>query len=191
MGLSITRTDARLGIETTPGRFDMESRRASLELHQKQAKVNIESELPKVLIDQYEAFASAGLKNSGDQAREAADLGYQQVMEFIGKVAEDGDTFAQIESGGNPIASFAERDAFPEKEFGLGFIPTTGPKFDVTGELNIQAEPNAEGVNNGVEGNYIPAQLNVNYTPAVVRIYMMNNPSINISFTGGNIDTYI
>lgn len=191
MGLSITRTDAQIGIETTPGKWDMESRRASLELHQKHAKVNMESEKPTVLIDQYEAFASAGLKNNRDLLKELSELAYQQAMEYIGKVAEDGDTLSHIESGGNPIADMAERDSAPVKEFGLGFIPAAGPRFDVTGSLKIEAEPNGAGIHNGVEGNYIPAQLNVNYTPAVVKIYMKNYPSVHISYQGGNIDTYI
>lgn len=191
MGLTMTRTDARLGMETTPGKYNMESRRASLELHQKQAKVNIKTELPKVLIDQYECFAEAGLKNSADLSKEQSELAYQQVMEFIEKTAEDGDQLAKIELGGTPIADIAERDAFPEKEFGLAFIPSTGPKFDVTGSLDIEAVRNWEGVNNGVEINYQPAQLDTNYTPSVLRIYMQSYPSLNISYQGRNVDTYV
>lgn len=191
MGLTITRTDARLGMETTPGKFNMETRRASLELHQKQARVNINTELPKVFIDQYECFAEAGLKNSSDLLKEQSEMAYQQAIEFIGKTAEDGDQLAKIELGGNPIADMAERDAYPEKEFGLAFIPVSSPKFDVTGSLDIEAERNWEGVTNGVEINYLPAQLDINYTPASLRIYMQSYGSLNISYQGRNVDTYI
>ena len=85
MALTISRIDTQLEYQRTPSKLDIETRNASLELHQKQAKVNIHTELPKVIIDQYECFASAGLKGNYDFTREAAQRGYQQVLDFIGR----------------------------------------------------------------------------------------------------------
>jgi len=82
-------------------------------------------------IDQSEAFASAGYKNMLDLFRESAQYARQHALEYIGKVAEDGDRFAAIELGGNPIAEMAESDAYPEKEFVIDYIPKVGPRFDV------------------------------------------------------------
>jgi len=182
MSIEINRTNAQLGIERTPSRLEMRSESARLELHQKHAKVNIRTELPKVKIDQYEAFASAGLKNCYDLIREISQRAYQHVLEYIGKVAEDGDTLAAIERGGNPIADIAERDAYTEHEFGYNYIPKARPKIEVTGSLKFYPERNAEGVNNGVEGRFIPGSLKINYTPAKVKIYMKQYPSISIKY---------
>lgn len=191
MGLEISQTYARIGVDRTPSRLEIQQERARLELHQKQAQINIHTELPKVQIDQYEAFASAGLKNYLDLTKEAAERGYQQVMEFIGTKASDGDMLAAVENKGNPIASIAERDAYPEHEFGLDYIPKVGPKITVTGSVQLDPEKNSAGVNNGVEGNYIPPNINFNYTPSQVSIYMKQYASINFRYTGNNIDTYI
>lgn len=188
MGLTISLTDAQLEYERTPSKLDMESQGARLELHQKHAKVNIHTELPRVIIDQYECFASAGLKGNYDFTKEAAQLGYQQVLEFIGKNAEDGNMLAAIERGGNPIAAIAKRDSDPVHEFGLDFIPKARPKIDIIGDINFDPERNSEGTNNGVEGSYYPGSVNISFSPASINIYMKQYPSISFEYTGNILD---
>lgn len=182
MGLSIRTTNIQLGIERTPSSLQIETQNAGLELHQKHAEVNITTEKPRVLIDQYECFAEAGLKNNYDFSREAAQLGYQQLMKYIGETASDGNTLAAIERGGNAISSIAARKASPEKNFGLAFIPQSRPKIDVTGSLDLQWDRNGEGIYNGVEGNYIPGYANINFEPTKINIFVKQYPSINIKY---------
>lgn len=192
MGLTISQTNAQIGIDRTPSFMEIRSTNAKLELHQKQARINIHTEQVKVEIDQYEARASAGMKNNFDFLKDAAVRGYQQAIEFIGKKAADGDTLAAIERGGNPIADIAERDAYPEHEFGYDYIPKVGPTFNVTGSVTFDPEPNGQGIHNGVEGNYIPGDLSINYTPAKVEIYLKQYASINFRYEPDNkIDAYI
>ena len=191
MALSINTTDIRLEYERIASSLSIETRSAKLELHQKHAKVNIKTEKPRILIDQYECFASAGLKNNYDFIREAAQRGYQNAIEVIGKKAQDGRMLAAIEKGGNPIAVIARRDSFPEHEFGLDFIPKASPKFDVTGDLQIEPERNWEGVNNGVEGNYVPGNVNIGYTPGKVSVNVLQYPSVEIKYLGNNVDASI
>jgi hypothetical protein len=190
MGLTIRTTDIQLGIETTPGQWDIRTQSAKLEMHQKHAKVNIRTEKPRVLIDQYECFAEEGLKNNYDFTKEAAQRGYQQAMEFIGKTAQDGYTLAAIENGGNPIAAIAKRDSSPQKEFVLAIIPRSRPKIDVTGNVDIQWDRNWEGVMTGIEGRYIPGFVDANYNPGKVNIYVKQYPSVDIKYDG-NIDVSI
>ena len=190
MGLSIRTTNIQLGIERIPSRLQMETRIAKLELHQKHAKVNITSEKPKVIIDQYQCFAEAGLKNNGDFIREAAQRGYQQVMDYIGQTAQDGNSLAAIEKGGNPIAAIAARKFSPEKSFGLAFIPQSRPKIDVTGRLDIQWDRNWEGVNTGVEGKYIPGYAKMDFEPARINIYVKQYPLVEIKYEN-NVDLSI
>lgn len=191
MALSITTTDIQLAYERMPPNLSIQTNQARLELHQKHAKINIETEKPRVLIDQYECFASAGLKNNYDLISEIASRAKQGVLEFIGKTAEDGKALAAIERGGNPIAAIAKRDAFPEHEFVLDFIPKTGPKFEVTGDIKIDPERNAEGIHNGVEANFIPGNIIIDYTPGRINISVLQYPSVNIEYSGSNFDTKI
>jgi len=82
-------------------------------------------------IDQYPVFAGLGYKSSYDLIKEAAQRAHQHAIEYIAKTASDGDRLAMIELSGSPLSDIAERDAYPEKEFGIGSIPVGQPKFDV------------------------------------------------------------
>lgn len=191
MGLSISTTNIQLGIERTPAKLDIEQQRATLSFSAKQAKVNISTELPMVVIDQYECFATAGLKNNYDQVKDTSQKVYQQVMEYIGKTAADGAALAAIENGGNPIKSIMVRDAYPEHEFGIDFIPKAGPKIDFTGSINIEWERNSERVNNGVEGDFNPGLTNISFEPAIINTFVKQYPTINIEYQENIIDTKI
>jgi len=190
MGIEITQTYAKIGVERTPHRLEMESQRARLEFRQKHAEVNMHTEHLRIEIDQYECFASAGLKGPIDLTREAAQRGYRQAIEYIGKVAEDGDRLAAIELGGNPIADIAERDAYSEHDFNIDIMPKARPKINVKGGVRYEPERNAEGVNNGVDGKYIPGYLNIKYSPSKVSVYVAHKNAINIDYKGESIDTY-
>ncbi len=193
MGLQITQTSTLLDTNRVNwSKLEIEYRHAKVELHQKHAKVNIESDLPKVQIDQHDAFASAGLKNNIEQIEQAAQRGRQQAMEYTAKKAQDGDRMANLKLKGNPISEIAARDAFPTHEFGLDFIPKVGPKFSVTGSLNIQAEPNGEGIHNGVETKVVPGGVNYNYTPSELKTYVKQYASIKFQYVEDHkIDTYV
>jgi hypothetical protein len=191
VGLIINQTYARIGIETSPASMKMQTRNAKLEIHQKQPKVNIRTELPKVEIDQYECFASSGLKGPLELTRDEARRGYESAMEYISKVANDGDTLAAIENGGNPIVDIAVRDSFTEHEFNMVTMPAVGPKITVKGSLEIDPERTSEGALNGVEYKYTPGSINFDFTPAQVRIYMAQYASINIRYEESKIDAYV
>lgn len=189
MGIAISQTYARIDIERTPSRLEIDSQNARLELRQKHAKVKIHTEQTRIEIDQSECFATSGLKKPLDLSKEAAQLAYRGVMEYIGKVASDGDMLAAIENGGEPIADIAERDAFPEREFGLDYMPKASPKFNVRGGVKYEVENNnGKGMRNGVEGRYIPGYLKIKYTPSNIRVYMKQYNSVKIDYIAPNVD---
>ncbi|HOV25206.1 MAG TPA: DUF6470 family protein [Pseudobacteroides sp.] len=186
MGLEMSQTYARIGIESTRASLEMKTKNAVLELDSKEPKINIRTELPKVEIDQYECFASAGLKKPLDLTKEFAQRGYQAVLEYIGKTAEDGDMLAAIEKSRRVITEIAARDFYTQHEFGMVTMPSVRPTITVTGSLEIEAERTAEGVNNGVDGTYIPAELDMKYVPGMIRIYMEQYASVNIKYIPEN-----
>ncbi|HHV29567.1 DUF6470 family protein [Acetivibrio mesophilus] len=192
MGLIISQTYAKIGIDRIYSRLDIESRDAQLNLHQNHAKVNIEAEFPKVQIDQYEAFASAGLKNHLDLRREISQRGHRHALEHIGKVADDGDAMAAIENGGNLIPEIAKRDSYTVREFDIDAIPKASPEVTVTGELEIDFEKNYWTViHNGVESTFVPARFNLNYTPENIKIFLSQYASIKFDYVENKINTYV
>lgn len=186
MALEIRQTYAKIGIDRTPGTLTMESSSARLELHQKQAKINIKTDLPKIEIDQYECFASSGLKNNGDMIKAAAQKGYQQVMSFIEKTASDGQRLAAIQNGGNAIVEIAKRDAFADVDAGYGYSPSPGPRITVRGGVKFDPEANGDGANNGVEGTFVPGRLSINFTAAQVKVNLQQYASLNIQYKDNN-----
>lgn len=187
MAIEIHQTFAAIGINRTEHNLEMKAKNAKLEIHQEQAKIKIHSELPRVEIDQYEAFASAGLKNNYDMLKDFAQTAQQQIMEYIGKTASDGDQLARVEAGGNPIADICGRDASPEHEFNIDCIPKVGPEITVKGELEIEAEARPD---NGVEITFTPPVLDASFTPSKVNFYLREKASISINYIGKNVDTY-
>lgn len=190
MGLRINTIDAKIGIETIPSNLEISRKDARLNLKRNPVNVQIRTERPKVKIDQYEAFSSMGLKNYIDIAKEAAQRGYQQVMEYIEKYAQDGDMLAAIENGGNPLADIAQRDAFPVREFRGEVSFYSRPRITVEGELEISTNANP-GFHVNVLSEYEPGKLNIKYTRAKVNIYLRQRPEVNIKYVGGNIDRVV
>ena len=192
MGLLISQTHSRIGIETTPSRLEIQTRNTQASAQHKNAQLNIQSEHPQIIIDQHDAFASAGLMTNTGIVEDAAQCGKQQVLDYIGKTAEDGDMLAAIEKGGNPIADIAERDAFPEHEFGIDIIPKERPKIDIKGNLRFNPDPiNDLGMRNGVRFTITPGGVYFSYKLGTTRFYMMQNPSAQTDNQGTKIDTYL
>ena len=189
MGLRIDQTYAKIDIGRTPASLEMQTQYPKLELHQKQARLNIHTEFPKLQIDQYEEFASAGLKGVTDMLREANANAYQHVMEYIGQTAEDGDRLAAIEKGGNPIADIAKEHAYPEHEFGVDVLPKVPPKFSViSGHVDIELE---DGALNKVETNFTWGKINFNYLPSNVTISLKQYASISMKYEPNKINVYL
>jgi hypothetical protein len=193
MGLSINTTPAQIAIETTPGGLDWHIRDAKLELRQKQAKVNIKTEQPMVLIDQYQCFAEEGLKNNFDFIKQQAQKGYQNLVKYIGREARNGDAMAKIGHHANIMINIAKNESVTRHEFGIGMIPKSRPTIQVSGgTVDIEAEfRNHIGEINGVTGNYTAGDMNFNYTATKVDIRMASYGSIDIRYTGNNVDGYI
>jgi hypothetical protein len=191
MGLEISRVPARLNIETSPSRLSIQTQRAKLELSHKEAKIDIQTELPRVVIDQYECFATSGLMGPLDLTRQAAQSAMQQALNYASKVAGDGDSMAALENPSSPLPSIVERDAYPEHEFGLDYMPKARPRITVEGDVQISAQRNAEGISNGVQGEFTPGGVSMDYSPSQVRISMAQYPSISFRYTKGRFDAFV
>jgi len=159
-----------ISIHTTNAQLQMQTTKPVVEMQQNHAKIQIQTELPKVIIDQTECFNTSGLKNNKAFSLEISSKGYQQAMEYIATTSQDSDRLAAIEYGGNPIVDIALRKANPVNEFGLVTMPSARPKIEVTGSLNINFQPEMLGIHNGVNFDVRLGSLDVNYVPGKIEI---------------------
>ena len=186
MALEINSTSTRIGVERTDARFDMDSQFSKIELESKKINLNMRTELPKVQIDQYECFASVGLKGNADISRDAFSSGYQQVMAYISKVSADGDALGAIENrGSTPIIDIATRDATsPQHEFDIESLPKASPRITVTGSVSMDPDPTTDiNMRNSITARYIPGYANVNFTPSKVSFRVEQKGSISVQYT--------
>lgn len=181
MQLTISTTPGLIGMQTTPGQLNMESRPARLDIHQEVASITIETRQPVLEISQYPSMAQMGYKRVSDVTAELAQLGRQKAMEYIANRTDDGKRLQAIEKGGNPIREIAIDRAWPQKQRQGGYTPIVGPEFHaIPGEVMI-TPPNVKNpVHIGYEAVFIPGDLNIQYTPGKVNIYMQQYPEVNI-----------
>ena len=103
--------------------------------------VQIDRQLPKVIIDQYQCFAEAGLKNNADFAADSVSYAYSKGAEGINTIVSEGNRMGAIETGNfDVITDIAFESGLEEKEFNVDIIPKSRPKIEVEGRLNIEYE---------------------------------------------------
>ncbi|MGE5328919.1 MAG: DUF6470 family protein [Deltaproteobacteria bacterium] len=183
--LRIEQTYAKIGIETYNSKAEMNSKANRLKMQQSFAQVQIQKELPKVLIDQHDCFATSGLKNNEEILAEAAAAANQQAAEYTIRKAQDGDQMTNIRYRGNVIADIARRDSFEQHEFNIDNIPKARPRIEVQGYLKVNF--NEGEVSNTVEEGY----LNINFSEPRINMYLMQKPSLQIQYIGSNVDVKV
>ncbi|MBP2640615.1 MAG: yviE [Firmicutes bacterium] len=175
-----------------PAHFQITSQPAVLELRSPRAKLSIETEAAKLEIrqpagvleiDGTASRASIGLKTPIQFARDIAALGENTVLETTGRIAQNGDRLARIQSGENAVVEIAAEGSV-DKPLDITLAPLAPPEIHYTwrepeivaipGKTLIQAEP---------------SPIQTQYTPGTVDIRMAQYASIRFWTTGGQIDT--
>ncbi|MGE5472842.1 MAG: DUF6470 family protein [Ignavibacteriales bacterium] len=183
--LRIEQTYGKIGIDKYPSKLEINSKQANLNMHKTLVQVEINQELPKVIIDQHECFASAGLKNNLELVQEAAEAGRQQALAYTAQKSQEGDRFANIASKENTVAALAKEHSFDQHVFNIDSIPKVRPKIDFVGRLDISFKKGQ--ITNDVEQGY----MNMNFSKAQIEMYELQKPSVNIEYIGNNIDLKI
>ncbi len=193
--LSIETTPAVIGMRTTRARLTVSnSSNAQVQMNSRPASFRMNTQVPRVKIDQSQAFASAGnapiLQLSSQNAKNSLSMG----LEAIGKMVDDGNYIGNLFAGGNRVAQLAFENSLPNYEFNAVAMPSVGP--DIT---LVRQDPNIEWEPYQLNISTIPQQMSVEYIPGSLEIYMEQYPEINISYIidsigfplGNNIDRII
>jgi len=181
--LSITTIKGQIGIKTTNAYLDVRQPKGEQSIRQIKAQMIVDRQLPKVLIDQSQPFAEAGRKPWSQVAAEYAQMGRQQAIEGIARIVDDGNRMAMIQRKmPEAIPEIALKNSTPKQhEFNFGMIPTSRPRIEVTGHLNIDWQIG------GVEYNFTPRRPVADYHPGKAEIYMEQYPQINFKYIDNRV----
>ncbi|HWR45787.1 DUF6470 family protein [Sporomusa sp.] len=162
-----------LGIKTTSPKISMETQAAKLEIRQPRGELEI---------DNRPFRASYGIKDHSEFLRDRAELGRQTALEAVGRIAEEGDRMAAIESGEAAIANIAaDANSPPVPE--ITWAPLEKPIIQY-----IAHKPEFTPVKGNLTINIQPGTVDYDYRPGEVNIRMAQYPSITMWTTDSTID---
>jgi len=142
--------------------------KADMDIQQPKAELTIERTPSRLSIDQTKAREDMDLKHISKRIEEAAQQGYQDWLEGLARVAQDGNEMMRIENGGGAIARIAKRNSegTPD-QFNIGWIPSQGSvKIDYApGRVDIRVKENKPKISvqvNKPVHEYNPGSTEVN-----------------------------
>lgn len=161
-------------LRTNPRQFDITT---------EPAKVEISSRPYGVLeIDQSPCRASYGIYEHPEFVRQMAELGRQTALETIGRIAQEGDRMAAIETG-EPVFANLAAEATIQEVPDITIVPISKP--------DIRYTPNPPKFNpipGKVNLSFEPGSVQIDYQPGRVSGTVIQYPNIRFFTTGSNVD---
>jgi len=183
----------RLVIRQDLGALSIETKPAQMAPRQISMKMNSNytppafgwgGKLPKVRIDQTDAFASAGLKPILRMSKENYNRSLKKGIEAIEKIVSEGLQFLRIEEGGNPAAKIARQnmEANHSIDITVASMPSVRPQIDVIhGDFQLDWSPSELSIHwervAADDGHFTPGEINITW---------LQRPSIEITFEPGS-----
>lgn len=166
--IDITTVRAATNITTTPAQLNMESEPATIEIRQPKGELEID----------WRPFrASLGIKDPIEFAQDCAALGRRTVLETIGRIVQDGNRLAAIESGENAVAALAKESTMPPvSEITWAYLEP--PRIHYTAHQPV-VSPSRGRVNYEL----IRGTLDLGFQPGQVNIHMVQYPALKLSVT--------
>lgn len=165
-----------LGLKTTRPQLTIDTEPAIVEIRQPRGELEI---------DNRPFRASYGLKDHGEFLRDCAELGRNTAFETIGRLAQEGDRMARVESGEDAIVAMATESNFvpgPDITWSRLEPPAIHytarqPEFNpIAGKVNLEVEPGT------VELDYRPGSVNIRMAQyASVKLWVTGDSAVDIS----------
>ena len=165
---------ASLDSQTTMPQIKITTEAAKVEIHQPNGELTI---------DQTKSRYAMGIKNIGDLCRDNGQDGKQAAIEAVGRIAEDGNRLARIESKEYAVVEMAaDKNISEQRELTLASIPRpeisykrNPPQINVTdAKLDIVVNPRES-----VEGKFHPGK---------VELRVIQYPSIKMWISENKVD---
>ncbi len=184
MRIQMRSQSAQISIETKSAQQEIDQDLPELDLEIEEAELSIESTLPRVEIDQKQAFSESGLKGILELTAENAQMARQLLLGGIQRVSEQGNQMADV-SKPDPIPDIARYNSWEQfqKDYNVATMPVSGPDITVIeGKNDIQFK-RGRIVNN----TQIP-KIAIDYKPGDVIIGMKQYQSLQIWTTESKFD---
>lgn len=173
--IRITTTNAHIGIHQKRPYLHTHTYLPHVPRRTRYPRVILRREEPYLTIDQSHVRAELGYRQRPDFDRYAAQKGQRAALKGIKKMAREGDRMTRFYSGENAIAAIARESSFTRAELNIACWPTRPPDITVnTGGLDIHLQPGS------TSSDYRPAQVQGDFTWALVQVYMRQKPDIEI-----------
>ena len=185
MAMEIRTTNALIGVNRTPAKLDIKQPQAEVDRKITHAQVNVELSLPKIQIDQTQAFAESGLKKPLDLTAEIAQYSKSKMEESTGRIAEQGDALTDIHTGADVIADQALYNAYDQfsTEYNMVTMPRSRPEITVIeGDLDIKVK---EGT---IDEQTEIRRPEINNKAGKVEVYLKQRNSISMKYVGDSFD---
>lgn len=182
----ISRTDALIGIHTTPAKVSIQQPKADFEMHTEYSKLEMHTEQVQVQIDQQQCFNESGLKDYATLTRDNVMEAQQAVMEGIARRVSEGDMMASLKSGKHVIAEIAFNNSFEQHVFDIDTVPKSKPQIDfIGGTVDIRVHEGYVDIQSRPNKPIIDVQI------GGVEFYMRQNPEIRFEYVGKKLDELV
>jgi len=175
--IQIQQTSAALQIASRFAKLQVNrSQKTQLTVKQNAAQMNLETQHPKIQIDQTECFASSGLKTPLRMADDFYQRSLSAGLEAISSIVEEGLRFLRIEEGGSPIRDMAAARGVYTKQISVQAMPSERPQITVEpGSVRVDWVPHS------IDMSWDVMEADVEFIPHQVNVDMETDPSIEIS----------
>lgn len=169
--MEITTVRADNNLTTTPPRLLLDTEAATVEIRQPKGELEID----------WRPFrASYGIKDSGEFSRDNAARGQQIALETIGRIADEGNRLARIESGQDVVAELATEANTPSTpEVVWTWLEPPAIKYTAH-------QPEFRPTPARFSTELIRGTVNIDYEPYQFNLRMVQYPSITMWVTGYN-----
>lgn len=185
MDLRIDQAFARIGLNIKHPFLRLEVARPNLRLNVSGPRLKIENRLPEIHIDQTECFADMDRRTPLEFSRYWSQVACEMASEATGRIAEEGDMLAAIEDGVT-VADVAWENSFRTDEFDVAAVASPPPRINFTVyPVEIRVEPGR------VAAELEPGAVKGELDWGKVRVYLRQQPKLDIQYVGKNYDSTI
>lgn len=186
-GVEINLQHGRLGIEESPYQFEMSHQMDRVEVAQEQSRVQMEARNIDINIDMTEMRQDMGLYNFRDRMQMRVQESFETALEAIGRYGEIGDRLMDFQN--NDIADIAFEEMLDDDvQVEIDYL--SPPEFSVEGpELEVDSIPAQYEMSTEMEN-----QLNrpeYNFQPGDINIFLRQEPGIEITVPGREVDVRV
>lgn len=179
-------TPAKIGLSSINAQLTIKQSKAEVKIEQPPAKLDISVSPSFLSIDQSKAFHDMDLKSVLVRTKENADQGYQDWLEGLARMAQQGDELMRIELKENPIPLQAlENTSGPVFEFNYGTVPSNHFRVELNYTPSVM-EINWEQQNPIIK--ITPRLPEYSYQHGGVDVYLLQRNSLTISYVRHKID---